>query len=78
MRVICLYAFSTKFFTNRFILVFILGNYQIQIEGRQFNASLVYEDFTDVPNARVLHVVLGWQDGKRLGQTYHLSTLSQT
>ena len=56
----------------------ILGNYQIQIEGRRFNASLVFEDFTDVPNARILHVVLRWQDGKERGQTYHLSTLSQT
>ena len=55
-----------------------LGNYQIQIEGRRFNASLIYEDSVDVPNARILHVVLGWMDGKQLEQTYHLSTLTQT
>jgi len=55
-----------------------LGNYQIQIEGRRFNASLVYENSATVPNVRILHVVLAWQDGKQLRQTFHLSTLTQT
>ena len=56
----------------------LLGNYQIQVEGRRFNASLVYENSVDVQNARILHVVLAWQDGKQLEQTFHLSTLTQT
>jgi prepilin-type N-terminal cleavage/methylation domain-containing protein len=56
----------------------ILGNYLVKIEGREFNASLIYQESTDVPNARILHVVLGWQDRKQLDQTYHLSTLTQT
>ncbi|MHC4553777.1 MAG: type IV pilin protein [Planctomycetota bacterium] len=55
-----------------------LGNYQIQIEGRRFNASLVYENSADVQNVRILHVVLAWQDGKQLEQAFHLSTLTQT
>ena len=56
----------------------LLGNYQIQIEGRRFNASLLYENSADVQNVRILHVVLAWQDGKQLEQTFHLSTLTQT
>ena len=55
-----------------------LGNYQIQVEGRRFNASLVYENSATVQNVRILHVVLAWQDGKQLRQTFHLSTLTQT
>jgi len=55
-----------------------LGNYQIQVEGRRFNASLVYENSATVQNVRILHVVLAWQDGKKLQQTFHLSTLTQT
>ncbi len=55
-----------------------LGNYQIQTEGRRFNATLVYENSADVTNVRILHVILAWQDGKQLEQTFHLSTLTQT
>ncbi len=55
-----------------------LGNYQIQVEGRRFDASLVYENSADVQNVRILHVILAWQDGKQLRQTFHLSTLTQT
>ncbi|MCD6174893.1 MAG: prepilin-type N-terminal cleavage/methylation domain-containing protein [Planctomycetes bacterium] len=55
-----------------------LGNYQIQVEGRRFNATLVYENSAAIQNVRILHVVLAWQDGKRLRQTFHLSTLTQT
>ena len=55
-----------------------LGNYQIQVEGRRFNASLVYENSVDVQNVRILHVILAWQNGKQLRQTFHLSTLTQT
>ena len=55
-----------------------LGNYQVQIEGRRFSASLVYENSATVQNARILHVVLDWQDGKQRRQTFHLSTLTQT
>ena len=55
-----------------------LGNYQVQIEGRRFNASLVYENSSDVSNMRILHVILAWQDTNGLEQTFHLSTLSQT
>jgi len=55
-----------------------LGNYQIQIEGRRFNASLMYENSPAVPNARILHIVLAWQDGKQLQQKFHLTTLTQT
>ncbi|MHC4290876.1 MAG: type IV pilus modification PilV family protein [Planctomycetota bacterium] len=55
-----------------------LGNYQIEIEGRQFQANLMYQNSTDVPNARLLHVVLMWQDSKQMRQQFHLSTLTQT
>ncbi len=55
-----------------------LGNYQIQVEGRRFNASLVYENSAAVQNVRILHIVLAWRDGKQLQQTFHLSTLTQT
>lgn len=55
-----------------------LGDYQIQIEGRRFNVSLVYENSSDVANMRILHVILAWQDASGLKQTFHLSTLSQT
>lgn len=55
-----------------------LGNYQVQIEGRQFRASLMYENSADVTNVRILHVVLAWRDGKQLQQSFHLSTLTQT
>lgn len=55
-----------------------LGNYQVQIEGRQFQANLMYQNSTDVPNARLLHVVLFWQDRKQMNRQFHLSTLTQT
>ena len=55
-----------------------LGNYQVQVEGRRFNATLVYENSAAIQNVRILHVILGWQDGKQLQQTFHLSTLTQT
>ena len=55
-----------------------LGNYQVQIEGRRFNASLVYENSADVTNMRILHIILAWQGTTGSEQTFHLSTLSQT
>lgn len=55
-----------------------LGNYQIQIEGRRFNATLVYHNSADVQNLRVLHVIVAWQDASRSEQAFHLSTLTQT
>jgi len=55
-----------------------LGRYQVEIEGRQFTANLMYENAPDVPNARLLHVVLTWQDRKQTQQQFHLSTLTQT
>lgn len=55
-----------------------LGNYQVRVEGRQFQANLTYQNSTDVPNARLLYVVLSWQDRKHLRQQYCLSTLTQT
>ncbi|MEN8126841.1 MAG: prepilin-type N-terminal cleavage/methylation domain-containing protein [Planctomycetota bacterium] len=55
-----------------------LGSYWVEIEGRRFQASLMYENSADVPNARLLHVVMYWQDRKQLQRTFHLSTLTQT
>lgn len=55
-----------------------LGTYRVDIEGRRFRTDLVYENSTDVPNVRLLHVVLIWQDSKQTRQQFHLSTLSQT
>ena len=55
-----------------------LGNYQILVEGRRFRASLVYKNSAAAQNVRILHVILAWQDGKQLEQTFHLSTLTQT
>jgi type II secretory pathway pseudopilin PulG len=56
----------------------LLGNYQVETEGRQFQAKLMYQNSTDVPNARLLYVVMSWQDRKQLEQQYCLSTLTQT
>lgn len=56
----------------------ILGNYQVEVEGRQFQANLMYQDFADVPDARLLYVVMTWQDRKQISQQFYLSTLSQT
>jgi prepilin-type N-terminal cleavage/methylation domain-containing protein len=55
-----------------------LGSYHVEIEGRQFQANLTYQNSTDVPNARLLYVVLNWQDSKRIKQQFCLSTLTQT
>lgn len=55
-----------------------LGSYQVEIEGRQFQANLMYQDSPDVSNARLLYVVLSWQDGKQMRQQFYLSTLTQT
>ena len=56
----------------------LLGNYQILIEGRQYRASLMYQNLMDVPHTRMLHVILTWQDNGQTRQQFHLSTLSQT
>ena len=56
----------------------LLGNYQVEIEGREFQAKLMYQNSADVPNARLLYVVMSWQDRKQLEQQYYLSTLTQT
>ena len=55
-----------------------LGTYRVDIEGRSFRTDLVYQSSPDVPNARLLHVVLSWQDHKQMRQEFHLSTLTQT
>ena len=55
-----------------------LGTYRVDIEGRSFRTDLTYQNSTDVPNARLLHVVLMWQDSKQIVQQFHLSTLTQT
>lgn len=56
----------------------LLGNYQVEIAGRQFQAKLMYQNAADVPNARLLYVVMSWQDRKQLRQQFCLSTLTQT
>jgi len=56
----------------------LLGNYQVEIEGRQFQAKLMYQNAADVPNARMLYVVMNWQDRKQLRQQFRLSTLTRT
>ena len=56
----------------------ILGNYQVQVEGHQVRANLMYQNSTDVPNARLLYVVMTWQDRKQISQQFYLSTLTQT
>ena len=56
----------------------LLGDYQVEIEGRQFRAKLMYENAAGVPNARLLYVVMNWQDRKQLRQQFCLSTLTQT
>jgi len=56
----------------------LLGAYQVEVEGRQFQTRLLYQNSADVPNARLLYVVVNWQDRKQLRQQYHLSTLTQT
>ena len=55
-----------------------LGRYQVEIEGRLFMANLMYENSAEVPNARMLHVVLMWQDRKQMRQQFQLSTLTRT
>lgn len=55
-----------------------LGKYQVSIEGREFTANLTYEDSSDVPGARHLHVVMTWQDRKQITQRFRLSTLTRT
>lgn len=54
-----------------------LGMYQVEVEGRRFQANLFYRAGA-VPNTRLLHVVLSWRDGKKTAQQFHLSTLTQT
>lgn len=56
----------------------LLGDYQVEIEGRQFRAKLMYENAAGVPNARLLYVVMHWQDRKQFRQQFCLSTLTQT
>lgn len=56
----------------------LLGDYQVEVEGRQFQAKLMYQKSADVPNARLLYVLLSWQDRKQMKQQYCLSTLTQT
>jgi prepilin-type N-terminal cleavage/methylation domain-containing protein len=55
-----------------------LGTYRVEIEGRIFRTDLAYQNSADVPNARMLYVVLTWKDSKRGKQQFHLSTLTQT
>lgn len=55
-----------------------LGSYQVIVEDRQFVAKLMYQNAAGVPNARLLHVVLIWQDDKQTRQQFHLSTLTRT
>lgn len=55
-----------------------LGYYLVDIEGRQFQALLAFENAMGVPNARMLHVSLIWQDSRKVKQQFSLSTLSQT
>jgi hypothetical protein len=55
-----------------------LGMYRIDIEGRTFQAVLGYEDDPGVPNTRMLHVLLVWQDQKTSQQEFRLSTLTRT
>jgi hypothetical protein len=56
----------------------LLGSYQVEIEGRQFQTKLMYQNAADVPNARLLYVLMYWQDRKQLSQQFCLSTLTQT
>jgi len=55
-----------------------LGLYRIDTEERTFRAVLSYEDDPSVPNARLLHITLIWQDTKRTRQQFQLSTLTRT
>lgn len=55
-----------------------LGKYQVMIEGRTFNTSLFYQNNAGMPNARMLTVILTWQDGRQSPQQYRLSTLTRT
>ena len=54
-----------------------LGSYQVLVEGREFVANLMYQNDAGIPNARMLHVVLIWQDRTRASQRFYLSTLTQ-
>lgn len=56
----------------------LLGNYDVTIDGRQFQASLLYQSMWSVPNARVLYVVMTWQDDGKRSQQYYLSTITRT
>lgn len=56
----------------------LLGNYEVDIAGRQIQTQLVYEDSADVPNARLLYVVMSWLDRKQLRQQFSMATLTQT
>ena len=55
-----------------------LGSYQVQADGHEFVATLMYQNDAGVAGARMLHVVLIWQDRTQAQQRFHLSTLTQT
>ena len=56
----------------------LLGTYQVEVEGHQYQARLFYQNSADVPNARMLYVLMNWLDRRRFSRQYHLSTLTQT
>lgn len=56
----------------------LLGSYQILMDGKEFEAQLLYGNAAGVDQLRSLHIVIRWQDHRGTQQQYHLPTLSQT
>lgn len=55
-----------------------VGTYRVDIEGRVFRADLSYQNDVGVTNARLLNVVLTWQDTRQTTQEFRMLTLTRT
>lgn len=55
-----------------------LGNYDVELDGKEFTAQLLYRKVTGVDELLLLQVVIRWKDHRGVQQHYYLPTFSQT
>lgn len=55
----------------------VLGNYRILVDDKEFYAQLLYGGLAGVQNLRSIHVLVVWQDYRKVRDEYYLPTLSQ-
>ncbi len=53
-----------------------LGSYQIKLDGKEFQAQLLYGKMWGSNTLRSIHVIIRWEDHRGVEHRYHLPTLS--